>query len=49
MCFVSGRSAQIFKGKELVGGIGEVRPQVLNNWELDVPVSAIVIDLHRLL
>jgi len=36
--FIPGRTADVFAGKEKLGIIGEIHPQVLNNWNLDNPV-----------
>jgi phenylalanyl-tRNA synthetase beta chain len=37
----------IVQGKE-IGKIGEIHPKVLNNWELEVPVSCFEIDLGKI-
>ncbi|RLJ10206.1 MAG: phenylalanine--tRNA ligase subunit beta [Candidatus Aenigmatarchaeota archaeon] len=47
--FISGRVASIFVEGNEVGFIGEVHPQVLNNWELEKPVAAFEIDLSKIL
>ena len=46
--FLEGRAATIsLKGKEL-GVVGEIHPQVLNNFELENPTSAFEIDLQKI-
>ncbi|MBU1111396.1 MAG: phenylalanine--tRNA ligase subunit beta [archaeon] len=47
--FISGRAGKIMLEGEEVGIIGEVHPQVLNNWNLVVPVSLFEIDVELLL
>ena len=45
---IEGRTGKIlFNGKE-IGIIGEVSPQVLSNWSLEVPVSVIEINVSKL-
>jgi phenylalanyl-tRNA synthetase beta chain len=47
--FLEGRAAAIYiKGEEL-GIVGEVHPEVLNNFELENPTSAFEIDLQKLI
>lgn len=46
--FIQGRSAKIFVGGEEVGIIGEIHPEVLVNFELEVPVVAAEIDLGKI-
>jgi phenylalanyl-tRNA synthetase beta chain len=47
--FLEGRVAAIYiKGKEL-GFVGEIHPEVLNNFELENPTSAFEIDLQKLM
>ena len=43
--FIPGRSAKIVSGKKRLGLIGEIHPNVLNNWNIDAPTVAIEIDL----
>lgn len=46
--FIEGRAVElIFKGKS-VGVLGEIHPQVLENWALEVPVVACEINLELL-
>ena len=47
--FLSGRTAAISIGKRQIGVLGEVHPQVLNNFELENPTAALEIDLEWLL
>jgi len=44
--FLEGRVASASVGKKQVGILGEVHPQVLNNFELENPVAAFEIDLE---
>jgi phenylalanyl-tRNA synthetase beta chain len=37
--FIPGRSGQILLDGQKVGIIGEVHPQVLSNWKIEVPVA----------
>jgi phenylalanyl-tRNA synthetase beta chain len=47
--FLSGRTAAISIGKRQIGVLGEVHPQVLNNFEIENPTAALEIDLEWLL
>jgi len=47
--FIAGRAASIIVKGKTVGMIGEVHPAVLQNWQLDVPVAAIELDLTELI
>lgn len=38
--FITGRCATIISGKDKIGVIGEIHPQVLANWNLEMPVVA---------
>ena len=45
---IEGRVGKIiFNGRE-IGIIGEVSPQVLSNWSLEVPVSVIEINVSKI-
>ncbi|MEM3612492.1 MAG: phenylalanine--tRNA ligase subunit beta [Candidatus Bathyarchaeia archaeon] len=44
--FLQGRTAAIHIGKKRIGILGEVHPQVLNNFELENPTAALEIDLE---
>jgi phenylalanyl-tRNA synthetase beta chain len=47
--FLEGRVAAVYvKGKEL-GIVGEIHPEVLNNFELENPTSAFEIDLQKII
>ncbi len=46
--FISGRAAEVFIGNKLVGIVGEVNPQVLNNWNLEKPVVGFELDVEKL-
>ena len=45
--FIEGRAAEIKIGNEQFGTIGEIHPQVLNNWKLEKPVVAFELDLQK--
>jgi phenylalanyl-tRNA synthetase beta chain len=47
--FLEGRLGSIIIGAEEIGIIGEVHPQVIENWKLQNPVVAMELDLDRLL
>jgi len=47
--FLEGRVASIDLGKKTIGVVGEIHPQVLNNFELENPVVAFEVDLAHLL
>lgn len=44
--FIPGRAAEVFVEKKKIAIIGEIHPQVLRNWELDQPVTALELDLQ---
>jgi phenylalanyl-tRNA synthetase beta chain len=47
--FIPGRSAAItYRGKE-IGIIGEIHPDVILNWNLEVPITAFEINIESLL
>lgn len=46
--FISGRAAEIVVENKLVGIIGEIHPQVLNNWNLEKPVVGFEVDVEAL-
>ena len=47
--FISGRCASVrVRGKE-TGIIGEIHPQVLNNWNIEKPVACFELDLSQLI
>ncbi|NOQ56280.1 MAG: phenylalanine--tRNA ligase subunit beta [Nanohaloarchaea archaeon] len=43
--FISGRCAKLVLSGAMIGVVGELHPEVLVNWGLDVPVAAAEIDL----
>lgn len=45
---IEGRSAKIFLGKEEIGFIGELHPQILENFGLLVPVAVFEINLDKI-
>jgi len=47
--FLEGRTAAIHIGKKQVGILGEIHPQVLNNFEIENPTAALEIDLEWLI
>lgn len=46
--FIIGRCAKILVKNKLVGFVGELHPQVLSHWRLEMPVSAIELDVTDL-
>ncbi len=46
--FMQGRAASILLDKKPAGIVGEVHPQVLNNWNLEKPVAAFELSLEPL-
>jgi len=47
--FLEGRAGKITAGGETLGVIGEVHPEVLERWQIGVPVVAFDVNLSRLL
>jgi len=47
--FLEGRAGKITAGGERLGVIGEVHPEVLERWQIGVPVVAFDVNLSRLL
>ncbi len=47
--FLEGRAGKIAAGGETLGVIGEVHPEVLERWQIGVPVVAFDVNLSRLL
>jgi len=45
--FLQGRVAAIHAGRRKVGVLGEIHPEVINNFELENPVAAFEIDLEQ--
>lgn len=43
--FIEGRIAKIIVNNKVVGLLGEIKPEVLANWKLEMPVVAFEIDL----
>ncbi len=46
--FIEGRIGEVFVDQQKIGLIGEIHPQVLTNWGLQVPVVALELDLEVL-
>lgn len=46
--FLDGRAGSILIGDLEVGVIGEVHPQVIENWKLENPIAAMELDLDKL-
>lgn len=46
--FIPGRVAEIMLNKQKIGLLGEIHPQVLQNWTLVVPVVVLELDLENL-
>lgn len=46
--FIEGRSAEIVTDKNTIGIIGEIHPQVLENWKLEKPVAAFELNVEEI-
>jgi phenylalanyl-tRNA synthetase beta chain len=46
--FIEGRCASIIVNEKVIGLIGEIHPQVLNNWKLEKPVVAFEMNLEAI-
>ncbi len=46
--FIEGRVANIFVKDTLVGIVGEIHPIVLENWNMNMPVSGLEMDLDKI-
>ncbi|MCS7121852.1 MAG: phenylalanine--tRNA ligase subunit beta [Archaeoglobaceae archaeon] len=46
--FLEGRRADIIVNKEVVGTFGEINPEVLENFKIEMPVTAFEIDLSKI-
>ncbi len=46
--FIAGRCAEIYAGDNKVGIIGEIHPQVLKNWGIEMPISLFEMDVTAL-
>ena len=47
--FIRGRGADIVMKGDIIGVVGEISPQVLEHWKIEVPVSAFEVDVTRLM
>lgn len=47
--FLEGRTAKIIVNSTEVGIIGEIHPQVLENWEVALPVAALELYIHEII
>jgi phenylalanyl-tRNA synthetase beta chain len=47
--YIQGRVGEVYLGKDKIGIIGEVAPEVLEKWEIVVPVVAIELNVEKLL
>ena len=45
--FIEGRAGKILINKKEVGIIGEIHPDVLNNFEIEMPSSALEINIDE--
>ncbi len=46
--FIEGRCAEVFIGDKKAGIIGEIRPQVLKKWGIDMPIALFELDISSL-
>lgn len=47
--FLEGRAAQIIRGEKVLGVMGEIHPEVLENWGLEMPAAGLELYLQTLL
>ncbi|MEM1583193.1 MAG: phenylalanine--tRNA ligase subunit beta [Nitrososphaerota archaeon] len=47
--FIEGRAAKIIVNSAEVGILGEINPQVLENWEITFPVAALELYIHEIM
>lgn len=47
--YIKGRSAAVEVGNKEIGIIGEISPKVLSNWNIEMPVVALDINIDRIL
>ncbi len=47
--FLPGRTAAVVVGKKEIGLVGEIHPEVLENFELDLPAAAFEVDISEVL
>lgn len=45
--FIPGRCVEIFVAGKPAGVMGEIHPQVLNNWEIEMPTAAFEVDVEK--
>ena len=46
--FINGRCAEIFIGDKKCGIIGEINPQVLKNWGIEMPIALFELEVSSL-
>ena len=46
--FIEGRMAEVIIKNKPVGIVGELHPQVLENWKLEMPVAAFELNLEKI-
>jgi len=46
--FIKGRAGRVVIGGKTLGGFGEIHPEVLNSWELEMPVASCELDVNLL-
>jgi phenylalanyl-tRNA synthetase beta subunit len=47
-CFIEGRRFTAKTGDEILCWAGELKPEVLESWELEIPVAALEMDIDKL-
>ena len=47
--FISGRCAEVFSGGKVIGKLGDLHPNVITAFELNMPASALEINIEPLL
>ncbi len=46
--FINGRCGKILINNEVIGYIGEISPYILKNWNLKMPVTALILDFDKI-
>lgn len=47
-CFIEGRRMNVKVGGRLIGWAGELKPEVLENWEIEMPTTGLELDVDAL-
>lgn len=47
--YIPGRGVDMYIGKKFVGSFGELHPQVIQNWNIDMPIGVLEINLENII